>query len=132
VNTQVRADVLIVDDNVSLTRATTLVLQRKGYAVSAAWNGLEAIERAKERAFDLILMDIKMPLLDGVETYRRIKKIRPKAAVMMMTGYAVENLVQQALSEGACGIIYKPLDIEQLVAHIEEACGNNGAAHHDA
>ena len=131
-NTQERADVLIVDDNVSLARATALVLQRKGYAVSAAWNGLEAIERAKEKSFDLILMDIKMPLIDGVETYRRIKKIRPQAAVMMMTGYAVEDLVQQALQEGACGIIYKPLDIEKLVARIEEARGNNGAAHHDA
>ena len=131
-NTEERADVLIVDDNVSLTRATALVLQRKGYAVSAAWNGLEAIERAKEKSFDLILMDIKMPLIDGVETYRRIKKIRPQAAVMMMTGYAVEDLVQQALREGACGIIYKPLDIEKLVARIEEARGNNGAARHDA
>ena len=64
-------------------------------------------------------MDIKMPLMDGVETYKRIKKIRPEAMVMMMTAYAVEDLVQEALQEGAYGIIYKPLDIEKVLALIE-------------
>jgi two-component system response regulator HydG len=116
-----KADILIVDDNVSLCRTMAFVLGRQGYAVNTAKDGLEAIERVKERPFDMILMDIKMPLMDGVETYRRIKKIRPEAVVMMMTAYAVEDLVQQALEEGAYGIVYKPLDIEKVVAIIEEA-----------
>jgi DNA-binding NtrC family response regulator len=116
-----KASILIVDDNVSLCRTLSLVLGRQGYAVNTAKDGLEALVKVQESPFDMIFMDIKMPLMDGVETYRRIKKIRPEAVVMMMTAYAVEDLVQQALEEGAYGIVYKPLDIGKVVAVIEEA-----------
>jgi two-component system response regulator HydG len=116
-----KASILIVDDNASLCRTLSLVLGRQGYAVNTAKDGLEALDRVQESPFDMIFMDIKMPLMDGVETYRRIKKIRPEAVVMMMTAYAVEDLVQQALEEGAYGIVYKPLDIGKVVTVIEEA-----------
>ena len=116
-----KASILIVDDNVSLCRTLSLVLGRQGYDVNTAKDGLEALVKVQESPFDMIFMDIKMPLMDGVETYRRIKKIRPEAVVMMMTAYAVEELVQQALEEGAYGIVYKPLDIGKVVAVIEEA-----------
>jgi DNA-binding NtrC family response regulator len=116
-----RPSILIVDDDVGMVRTTALILGRKGYTVATAEDGPEAIEKAKKQSFDMIFMDIKMPLMDGVETYRRIKQIRPEAVVMMMTAYAVEDLVQQALEEGAYGIIYKPLDIERVIAIIEEA-----------
>ena len=116
---ETKASVLIVDDNISLGKTMPFVLGRKGYIVAIAKDELEAIARAEEKPFDIILMDIKMPLMDGVETYKRIKKVRPKAVVIMMTAYAVEDLVQQALEEGAYGVIYKPLDIEKVVALIE-------------
>ena len=116
-----KARILIVDDNISLCKTMSFVLGRKGYAVTTAKDGAEAIERVKERPFDLIFMDIKMPLMNGVETYKRVKEIRPEAVVMMMTAYAVEDLVQQALEEGAYGIVYKPLDIESVVALVQEA-----------
>jgi len=99
----------------------SLVLERKGYAVTTASDGPDAIAMVEESHFDIIFMDIKMPLMDGVETYKRIKKMRPEAVVMMMTAYAVEELVKEALQEGAYGIIYKPLDIEEVVAIIERA-----------
>jgi DNA-binding NtrC family response regulator len=114
-----KASILIVDDDISLCKTMTLILGRKGYVVTTAQDGLEAIERVKERPFDMTFVDIKMPLMNGVETYRRIKKIRPEAVVMMMTAYAVEDLVQKALQEGAYGITYKPLDIERVVTLIE-------------
>jgi DNA-binding NtrC family response regulator len=98
----------------------SLILKRKGYAVSTANDGLEAIEKVGESPFDIIFMDIKMPVMDGVEAYKRIKKIRPEAVVIMMTAYAVEDLVEEALKEGAYGIVYKPLDIEKVVALIKE------------
>lgn len=116
-----KASILIVDDNISLCKIMSLVLERKGYAVTSAKDGPEAIGMVKESPFDMIFLDINMPLMDGVETYRRIKKIRPEAVVMMMTAYAMEDLVQQVLLEGAYGIIYKPLDMEKVVAIIEEA-----------
>ncbi len=116
-----RANILIVDDNISLAKTMSLILKRKGYETTTAPDGLVAIKRIEERPFDLIFMDIKMPLMDGVQIYRKIKKIRPETMVIMMTAYAVENLVAQALKEGAYGIIYKPLDIEKMISLIEKS-----------
>ena len=116
-----KANILIVDDNVDICKTLYFILKHKDYRVTTAYSGQEAIEKAKEDPFDIIYMDIKMPLMDGVETYRRIKKIRPEAVVMMMTAYAVEDLIQEALEEGAFGVIYKPLDIEKVIGIIEEA-----------
>jgi two-component system response regulator HydG len=118
-----KSRILIVDDDISLCKTLSFILGHKGYAVATAQGGLEAIERVKEQSFDMIFMDIKMLPIDGVETYKRIKKIKPEAPVMMMTAYAVEKLVQKALREGAYGITYKPLDMERVVALIEEARG---------
>jgi len=116
-----RANILIVDDNISLAKTMSLILERKGYEATTAPDGPSAIKRVEERPFDLIFMDIKMPLMDGVQIYRKIKKIRPETIVIMMTAYAVENLVAKALKEGAYGIIYKPLDIEKMISLIEKS-----------
>ena len=116
-----KASILIVDDNISLCKTMSFALEHKGYAVTTAKDGPEAIARVEESPFDIIFMDIKMPLMDGVETYKRLKKVRPEAVVMMMTAYAVENLIQEALQEGAYGVIYKPLDIEKVIVLIERA-----------
>ncbi len=116
-----KASILIVDDNISQCKSMSFILKRKGCSVTTANNGLEAITIVKESPFDIIFMDIKMPVLNGVETYKKIKKIRPGARVMMMTAYAVEDLVQEALQEGAYGIIYKPMDIEKVVDIIEKS-----------
>ncbi|MBI9046867.1 MAG: response regulator [Anaerolineaceae bacterium] len=116
-----KTHILIVDDNLGLSRSTTLILEHKGYVVTTANNGLEAIEKVTERSFDIIFLDIKMPLMNGVETHRKIKQIRPEAVVMMMTAYSVEDLIQQALMEGAYGVLYKPLDIEKVIAVINKA-----------
>ena len=88
----------------------SFVLQRKGCAVTIANDGPEAIARVKEEPFDMIFMDIKMPFMDGVETYKRIKKIKSDVMVTMITAHAVEDKVQEALQEGAYGVLYKPLD----------------------
>ena len=115
-----KAGILIADDNINFCKTMSFVLEKKGYAVTIAKDGSEAIQRVKESSFDVIFMDIRMPLMDGVQTYKRIKEISPEAVVVMMTAYSVEDLVQEALREGAYGIIYKPLDIEKVVALIEE------------
>jgi DNA-binding NtrC family response regulator len=116
---QEKAYILIVDDNIALCKSMALVFRGKGYAVTYAHDGPEAIDKVKERPFDMIFMDIKMPGMDGVETFKRIGKIRPEAMVVMMTAYAVEDMVQEALKEGACGIMYKPLDLDEVFALLE-------------
>ncbi len=123
-----KASVLIVDDDISLCETMCAILELKGYIVATANDGPEAIQMVKERPFDMVFMDIKLPIMDGVEVHRRVKKLRPSTVVMMMTAYSIEDLVQQALHDGAYGIMYKPLDMEKVMAVIEEArVTGNGA-----
>jgi two-component system, NtrC family, response regulator HydG len=112
--------ILIVDDDVSMSKTMAMVLKRKGYNVTVADSGFDAIGMVKEKPYDMIFMDVKMPGMDGVETFERIQQIRPDAVVMMMTAFAVEELVQKALNEGAYGIIYKPLDIDKIIVSIDD------------
>jgi two-component system response regulator HydG len=123
-----KASILIVDDNISQCKTMSFILKRKGYNVATADNGLEAIAIVKKSPFNIIFMDIKMPLMNGVETYKKIKRIRPEARVIMMTAYAVEDLIQEALKEGAYGIIYKPLDIHKVLRIVEKATKNKQGA----
>ena len=115
------ANILIVDDDIDMTETLSDILEDSGYQVEVANDGFKAIEKVKDRAFDVILMDIKMPGINGVETYKEIKSIRPEAAVMMMTAYSVENLVVEALREGAHGVMYKPINITKVVEFIENS-----------
>ena len=116
-----KASVLIVDDNESFCKTMSLVLKRKHYNVTTAAGGREAIKKTGKKPFDIIFMDVKMPQMNGVETYKRIKRIRPEASVVMMTAYAVDELIKEALEEGADGIIHKPLDIQEVMSFIELA-----------
>ena len=91
------------------------IIEDEGYEVAGAADGYRAIELAKDIDFSLIFMDIKMPGINGLETYREIKKVQPSAIVVMMTGFAVEDLIKEVLLEGAYAVIYKPLDIQQVI-----------------
>ena len=115
-----KTNILIVDDNVGLAETLSFILGIKGYGTGIAKNGNEAVEKVKNKFFNIIFMDIKMPLMNGVEAFREIKKISPSSIVFMMTAYGVEELIQESLEEGAYDIIYKPLDIERALALIEE------------
>ena len=115
-----QANILIVDDNPSMTRTMALILEHKGYAVSTAQDGQEAVEKIVERPFNLVLMDIKMPRLDGIEAFRQVKRIRPQTTVIMMTAYTADDRIQQALDEGAYGVLYKPPDIDRLLGLLQE------------
>lgn len=114
-----RASILIVDDDMGMRETLSDIMEDKGYRTVIALDGYEAIQRVKESAFDVILMDIKMPGMDGVETFKEIKKIRPRTAVVMMTAYALEDLISEALQEGAYGVLYKPFDMEKIMDLIE-------------
>ena len=111
--------VLIVDDEPGMSETLNDILTDFGYHVEVARNGYEAIDRVKERAFDIVLMDIRMPGINGVETFKEIKGLRPEAAVMMMTAYSVEELIAEALEEGAYGVMYKPLQVGRVLEFIE-------------
>ncbi len=116
-----KTNVLVVDDLRSIRLTLGGILEDEGYNVVLAENGYQAIEAAKKTPFDLVFMDIKMPGINGVQTFREIKKINPEAVVIMMTAYSVEDLIREALEEGAYAVVYKPFDIEKIVSIIESA-----------
>ena len=99
---------LVVDDDPDMTRGIRRILKLKGYEVHIAGSGEEAIEQAREWQPDGILMDIKMPGIDGVEAYRHIRTDCPNAFVIFMTAFS--SLVDDAREEGAVEVLTKPLD----------------------
>jgi len=117
-----------VDDNINLCKTMSFVLKRKGYEVSIAENGQQAIESVRERPFDLIFLDIKMSIMNGVETYKEIRKIRPEVLVMMMTAYRQEmnQLVSESINNNAYTCIYKPFDMVEILEMVEGIVNRKG------
>jgi len=115
-----KTNILVVDDLQRIRLTLGVILEDEGHNVVMVENGYQAIEAVRKTHFDAIFMDIKMPGIDGVQTFREVKKIDPKAAVIMMTAYSVEDLVKEALEEGAYAVVYKPFDIDRIIAIIEE------------
>lgn len=114
-----KTSILLVDDDVSFTDSLSDILNEKGYSTSAVNSGIDALKKVDEEDFDVIFLDIKMPGMNGVEVYKRMKKIKPQIAVIMMTAFAIEDLIKDALREGAYGILYKPLDVDRVMSMIE-------------
>jgi DNA-binding NtrC family response regulator len=106
--------VLVVDDQRSIRLTLSAILESHGCDVTEVEDGYRAIDAAAEVSFDLVLMDIKMPGINGVQTFREIKKTSPGTLVVMMTDYAVQDLVDTALEEGALSVIYKPFEMEAV------------------
>jgi two-component system response regulator HydG len=111
--------IFVVDDDRDHAESLADVLELRGYQVEIACSGEAAIERFRVADFDLVLMDVKLPGKNGVETFFAFRQLRPDARVMMMTGYSVEQLVRQAVEHGALGIMHKPFSGEALLAAVE-------------
>jgi len=115
--------ILVVDDNQDLLETFAMILKRRGYHVQTAGNGISAINKFKEQSFDVTLMDIVMPEMNGVDAFKKIKEIQPEAPIIFMTAYSDEELIQNAKNEGARQIIHKPIHIDQLIQLINETAG---------
>jgi len=114
-------NILIVDDDISILETVGDVFQERGYNVAMVDNGQKAIKLVMRRYFDVVLMDIRMPGIDGLETYKEVKRIIPTAAVIMMTGDSKEELVKKSIEEGAYTVIYKPFNVKKVIKIVEEA-----------
>ncbi len=111
--------IFVVDDHKDIADGLADVLRMKGHEVEVAYNGQQAIRIFREKEFDISFMDVMMPGMNGVESFMEIRKIRPAAKVIMMTGYSVEQLLDQAVQEGACGILHKPINIDDVLEAME-------------
>lgn len=114
--------VLIVDDAVFMRMKIREVLEDNGYSVLAeAQNGVEAIEKYKEVKTDLILLDLIMPEMDGIEALKRIKKIDPEAKVIICSAMGQRSIVMEAFKEGAIDFIVKPFENNRLIEALKKA-----------
>lgn len=116
--TQLR--VLVVDDDSGMAATLADILAATGYEVETASSGIVALEKVRLHPPDCVLMDIRMPELDGVETFRRLKMLAPESFVIFMTAYSESKLVAEARAEGAVEVLPKPLDLEHLLRLIPE------------
>ncbi len=112
--------ILVVDDDTDAADSLAELFDMEGHDVEVAYSGERAIQAYREGHFDIAFMDIMMPGKNGVESFFEIRKMRPDARVYMMTGFSVEQLVQQAIQNGAMGVLSKPLDLQKVVAVVDE------------
>ncbi|MGB8334065.1 MAG: sigma-54 dependent transcriptional regulator, partial [Desulfobacterales bacterium] len=113
--------ILIVDDETAHCRMLEAVLKAEKYETQRAQDGQSAIEAVKERFYDLILMDIRMNRVGGVEALKKIKEISPDIPIIMMTAYASVDTAVQAMRSGAYDYLTKPLDIDELMILVAKA-----------
>jgi len=113
--------VLVVDDEEQIQKVLEKILKRKDYQVKTAGNGVSALKAMKRERFDIVLLDIMMPELDGIETLRKIKIQSPKTIVMMITAYGSVATAREAMQLGAYDYITKPFDIDFIYEMIEES-----------
>jgi len=116
-----QTSVLVVDDNSDLLDTFSLILKMKGYNVDTAGDGFSAVDKFKKRPFDVILMDIIMPRMNGVEAFRKIREINPGARVILMTAYYEDEQIKTALDEGVYRAVHKPVNVARLMEMIGEA-----------
>ena len=113
--------ILVVDDDDSHRIMLRAVLSEDGYAITEAADGTEAVRAVEKDAFDVVLLDIRMTVMDGIEALTEIRKISPLVPVLIMTAFASVKTAVEALKAGAFDYLTKPLDIEELKILIEKA-----------
>jgi two-component system, response regulator, stage 0 sporulation protein F len=107
---------LIVDDELVVREFLTRLLSLRGVEAKAVGDGPAAIKITKEEAFDIVFIDIKMPMMSGVDVLRELKQIQPGTTYVMITGYLVDDLLKQAQEIGALTSLKKPFDISYLIS----------------
>jgi two-component system response regulator HydG len=118
--TTTKKTILVVDDDKSILRTFTRILQKSGYEIETAETGKEAIEKADTRHYDLALVDIRLPDMDGTELLAKIKKQLQRTIKIMITGFPSLETGVKALDEGADAYLVKPVKPQDLLLLLEE------------
>ncbi len=118
-----RARILVADDDESIRKILTVILEDRGYAVDTAENGKQAVEKSKINFYNLALIDIRLPDMDGTRLLLNIRKTVPRMRKVIITGFpSLQNAVE-ALNKGADAYITKPFDVEKILKTIKEQLG---------
>ena len=116
----VKKRILIIDDDKSILRTFTRILQKNGYEIDVAETGKEAIEKSRKKSYDLALIDIRLPDIDGTDLLIKVQHTMQNAIKIMITGFPSLETGVNALDEGADAYLVKPVKPEELLALIEE------------
>jgi CheY-like chemotaxis protein len=107
--------ILVVDDNLAMATALVDILEVKGFVVHTAASGAEALEILRVEPVDILLTDVKMPGMNGLELYQATRKAYPRLFTIFMTAYSADDLIQQGMAEGVKTVLDKPLDIHFML-----------------
>ena len=113
--------VLVVDDTPMILHVFKRILREERYAVLTANNGKEALELVRQKSVELVILDLKLPDMSGIEILRRIKRLRDNVEVIVITGYGTMKTVRAAMRLGAYDYITKPFDDNYIKALVENA-----------
>jgi len=113
--------ILLVDDEEQFVQALSERLTLRGYDVTTSLSGEDSLEKLKHYNYEVVILDIAMPGLDGVTTLREIKKFKPLTEVIMLTGHATVETAIEGMKLGAADYLVKPCDTEELMAKINKA-----------
>jgi len=113
--------VLLVDDEEDLVFTMEERLKIRGFDAEGFVSGESALERFKEKEFDVVVIDVKMPGLGGLEAMRKMKAIRPDVAVIFFTGHGSQENGEEGMREGAFDYLMKPVNLEDLIVKIKQA-----------
>jgi DNA-binding NtrC family response regulator len=116
--------VLLVDDEADFRQTLAKRLARRQLQVTTAADGAAALAHIAESDVDVVLLDVKMPGLDGIEVLREIKKLRPLVEVIMLTGHASVEVAIAGMGMGAFDYLMKPMDIDEIVFKLQDAHKN--------
>jgi DNA-binding NtrC family response regulator len=119
---------LLVDDELDFLEATSRALSRRGFAVKTAEDGVRALELIKEHNFDVIVLDVRMPGMDGAEVFHQVKQLKPTLPVLMLTGHGSIKQAFETSREGVFEYLTKPCDIDKLVKVARRACAARASA----
>lgn len=113
--------ILIVDDEEKFSQPLAERLRLRDYYVTSSQTGEDAIDQIKKYNFDVVVLDVLMPGMDGIETLRKIKKIKPLTEIIMLTGHATVETAIEGMKLGATDFLMKPSETEELVSKIQKA-----------
>lgn len=113
--------VLVIDDEAIACRRLKAALEKTGYEVDTCESGAAALERMRGRAYDVVVTDVRMGDVDGIEVLDAVQRLHPKTKTILITGYATVELAREALAKGAYDFVAKPFQPKDLRAIIERA-----------
>lgn len=114
-------NVLLVDDETEFLETLVKRLRKRKLNATGVGSGMEAVRVIKEMPVDVVVLDVKMPGMDGIETLKAIKKISPMVEVIMLTGHANMEVAIDGMESGAFDYLMKPMDIDELLYKLQDA-----------